>query len=301
MDSATDVGGYFVSASCACGSGFATYKAATTVPRGPEPTTMQHLDLTSTHAENLAMTNPVEAGEAGGPSAPFGISSISSCSLREPVASELNLESVRSAAPVLRRSRRWTVLQPVPELHAPPAHRCHGAHRSIRAQRHIMNRHAARHAGAGAAVRRQGDTDLAIGDRKFSGNAQRRDVNPPLHDRSAPAGFALASGVAAPRAAGTDTSGTRGFPDESRDRRGDREGRHPQGVEARTSGPSETANRTGRCAAETLDLRGWLGGKELAAEEYNTGNERAILSRAPSNSICGARLCANTSRSMDSG
>ena len=149
---------------------------------------MQHLDLTlDTPAENLALDEALwEAGEAGGPDVlRFWESPVHFVVLgyANRIASEVNLEFCQERRlPVLRRvTGGGTVLQGPGCLNYTLVLRiaANGPTASIPATNlHVMNRHAGALTRAlGLPVRRRGDTDLAIRDRKFSGNAQRRRKN----------------------------------------------------------------------------------------------------------------------------
>ena len=143
------------------------------------------LDLTlPTPAENLAGDEALwEACEAGGPevlrfwesAVPFVV-----VGYANRVATEVNLPACRErGVPVLRRvTGGGTVVQGPGCLNYSLVLRLdhHSATASItQTNLWIMNRHAAALTELlGRPVRRRGDTDLAIGDRKFSGNAQRR-------------------------------------------------------------------------------------------------------------------------------
>lgn len=146
---------------------------------------MHLLDLTlATPAENLALDEALwEACEAGGPeilrfwepSFPFVV-----LGYANRIATEVNLEAcTQRSIPVLRRiSGGGTVLQSPGCLNYTLVFRlaATGPTANVSATNlHIMNRHATALAQAlGRPVRKRGDTDLAIGDQKFSGNAQRR-------------------------------------------------------------------------------------------------------------------------------
>jgi lipoate-protein ligase A len=143
------------------------------------------LDLTlPTPAENLAADEALwEECEAGGAEAlrfwesatPFVV-----VGYANRVATEVNLVACRErGVPVLRRvTGGGTVVQGPGCLNYSLILRLdhHPATAGItQTNLWIMNRHAAALTEVlGQPVRRRGDTDLAIGDRKFSGNAQRR-------------------------------------------------------------------------------------------------------------------------------
>jgi len=146
---------------------------------------MDHLDLTlATPAENLALDEALwEACEAGGPEVlRFWESPVHFVVLgyANRIASEVRLALCQQRRlPVLRRvTGGGAVLQGPGCLNYALVLRiaATGPTASIPATNlHLMNRHAAALTRAlGLPVRRRGDTDLAIGDRKFSGNAQRR-------------------------------------------------------------------------------------------------------------------------------
>lgn len=147
--------------------------------------TMQHLDLTlGTPGENLALDEALwEACEAGGSEVlRFWESPVHFVVLgyANRVQSEVNLAACQQRGfPVLRRvTGGGTVLQGPGCLNYTLALGIAeaGATATISATNlHILNRHAAALTQAlGRPVRRRGDTDLAIEDRKFSGNSQRR-------------------------------------------------------------------------------------------------------------------------------
>lgn len=146
---------------------------------------MHCLDLSlPTPAENLAADEALwEAVEAGGAEvlrfweapAPFVVLGYANRAARE-----ANLAACRAhGVPVLRRvTGGGTVVQGPGCLNYTLALRRdhHAATASITGTNlWILNRHAtALSALTGQPVRRRGDTDLALGGRKFSGNAQRR-------------------------------------------------------------------------------------------------------------------------------
>ncbi len=153
-------------------------------PNPPHPG-RQVLDLTrATPAENLALDEALwEACEAGGPeSLRFWESSTHFVVVgyANRVALEVDLEGCeRLGVPILRRvTGGGTVLQGPGCLNYSLILRIEnsGPTASITGTNlHIMNRHAAALTQVlGQPVRRRGDTDLAVHDRKFSGNAQRR-------------------------------------------------------------------------------------------------------------------------------
>lgn len=151
---------------------------------GP-PSPMQVVDLTlATPAENLALDEALwEAGEAGGPEVlrfwesptPFVV-----VGYGNHVHAEVDLDGCeRLGIPILRRvTGGGTVLQGPGCLNFALVLRIEasGPTASITGTNlHVMNRNAAALTQAlGLPARRRGDTDLAIHDRKFSGNAQRR-------------------------------------------------------------------------------------------------------------------------------
>lgn len=146
---------------------------------------MRCLDLSlPTPAENLAADEALwEAVEAGGAEVlrfweapvPFVVLGYANRAARE-----VDLATCRARSiPVLRRvTGGGTVVQGPGCLNYTLALRLdhHAATASITGTNlRILNRHAvALTALTGQPVRRRGDTDLAIGERKFSGNAQRR-------------------------------------------------------------------------------------------------------------------------------
>lgn len=146
---------------------------------------MHLLDLTlGMPAQDLALDEALWEGcEAGGPEAlrfwespvPFVV-----LGYANRIASEVSLETCRQRnIPVLRRiTGGGAVLQGPGCLNYTLVLRvaASGPTANVSATNlHIMNRHAATLTRVlGRPVRRRGDTDLAIGDRKFSGNAQRR-------------------------------------------------------------------------------------------------------------------------------
>ena len=250
---------------------------------------MQHLDLTlETPAENLAFDEALwEAGEAGGPEVlRFWESPLHFVVLgyANRIASEVNLEFCQERRlPVLRRvTGGGTVLQGPGCLNYTLVLRlaAAGPTASIPATNlHIMNRHAAALTQAlGLPVRRRGDTDLAIGDRKFSGNAQRRGRQALLFHGTFLLGLDFAMVQAALRAPSRQP--------EYRQRRDHGEFLMNLGTDAAvvkaairkaweasgTSRPgSGTTGHAGPLAcAETLDLPRLVGrARELAAEKYN--------------------------------
>jgi len=146
---------------------------------------MHYLDLSlSAPAENLAADEALwEAAEAGGvevlrfweSTTPFVV-----VGYANRVAAEVYLAACRArGVPVLRRvTGGGTVVQGPGCLNYTLVLRIagHAAAGSItRTNLWILNRHAATlTARLGIPVRRRGDTDLTVGERKFSGNAQRR-------------------------------------------------------------------------------------------------------------------------------
>jgi lipoate-protein ligase A len=146
---------------------------------------MQYLDLSlPTPAENLAADEALwEAAEEGGAevlrfwesAAPFVV-----VGYANRAATEVDLAACQArGVPVLRRATGGgTVVQGPGCLNYTLVLRIagHTAAASItRTNLWILNRHAAALTTVlGLPVRRRGDTDLAVGDRKFSGNAQRR-------------------------------------------------------------------------------------------------------------------------------
>lgn len=146
---------------------------------------MLHLDLTlDSPGENLALDEALwEAGEATGTEAlRFWESPVHFVVLgyANRIAREVNVPACEARGlPVQRRiTGGGTVLQGPGCLNYTLVLRIAdaGPTASITATNlHVMNRHAAALTRSlERPVRRRGDTDLAIGDRKFSGNAQRR-------------------------------------------------------------------------------------------------------------------------------